>query len=144
MYIYILLYICVCIILHIIPSKTQPQPQTKPRFRLLGHQNTSLRMAQLRVTAPVAAASAMFNNRPLVAMLVPLVQAWALRHGHHAAQLLMPGMAGGGWMCCFFFMRKRMEMGRLTLKNMCLNFHAFDGQQWGCHQHNVSTVGAPW
>lgn len=59
-------------------------------FRLLGHQNTSLRMAQLRVTAPVAAASAMFNNGPLVAMLVPLVQAWALRHGHHAAQLLMP------------------------------------------------------
>lgn len=59
-------------------------------FRLLGRQNTSLRMAQLRVTAPVAAASAMFNNGPLVAMLVPLVQAWALRHGHNAAQLLMP------------------------------------------------------
>ena len=67
----------------------------KPRFRLLGHQNTSLRMAQLRVTVPVAACSAMFNNGPLVAMLVPLVQAWALRHGHHAAQLLMPGIWHG-------------------------------------------------
>jgi len=58
-------------------------------FRIYGHP-TTLQTAQCRITVPVALASAIFNNGPLVAMLVPVVQAWALRHGHHAAQLLMP------------------------------------------------------
>lgn len=68
----------------IIPSIIQ---KSSPRFRILGHP-TTLQTAQCRITIPVALASAIFNNGPLVAMLVPVVQAWALRHGHHAAQLL--------------------------------------------------------
>ncbi|CAK8989801.1 Putative sulfur deprivation response regulator, partial [Durusdinium trenchii] len=58
-------------------------------FRILGHP-AGLRMAQCRITIPVAIASAIFNNGPLVAMLVPVVQAWAQRHGHASGQLLMP------------------------------------------------------
>ncbi|CAE7874327.1 SAC1 [Symbiodinium necroappetens] len=57
--------------------------------RCLGSPRTLL-AAQFRITIPVAVLSAFFNNGPLVAMLVPIVQAWAQRHGHSAAQLLMP------------------------------------------------------
>ena len=57
--------------------------------RCLGTPKTLL-AAQFRITLPVAVLSAFFNNGPLVAMLVPIVQAWAQRHGHSAAQLLMP------------------------------------------------------
>ena len=57
--------------------------------RCLGSPKTLL-TAQFRITVPVAVLSAFFNNGPLVAMLVPIVQAWSQRHGHSAAQLLMP------------------------------------------------------
>ena len=57
--------------------------------RSLGSPKTLL-AAQFRITLPVAVLSAFFNNGPLVAMLVPIVQAWAQRHGHSAGQLLMP------------------------------------------------------
>ncbi len=42
------------------------------------------------LTAPVAALSAVFNNTPLVAMLVPDVSAWARRRGLPASRFLMP------------------------------------------------------
>ena len=57
--------------------------------RCLGNPK-SLKAAQFRITLPVALLSAVFNNGPLVAMLVPVVQAWAQRNGQPPSQLLMP------------------------------------------------------
>jgi di/tricarboxylate transporter len=57
--------------------------------RTLGHPTTSLG-AQLRVTVPVAAASAFLNNTPIVAMLLPVVNDWSRRLSTSLSQLLMP------------------------------------------------------
>lgn len=48
------------------------------------------RRGLLRILGPTAAASAVFNNTPIVAMLVPQVSAWARRHGQPVALFLMP------------------------------------------------------
>ena len=48
------------------------------------------RQGLLRILGPTAAASAVFNNTPIVAMLVPQVSAWARRHGQPVALFLMP------------------------------------------------------
>ena len=44
----------------------------------------------LRILLPTAGASALFNNTPIVAMLVPQVSAWASRHGKSVSLYLMP------------------------------------------------------
>jgi di/tricarboxylate transporter len=44
----------------------------------------------LRILLPTAGASALFNNTPIVAMLVPQVSAWATRHGKAVSLYLMP------------------------------------------------------
>jgi len=46
-------------------------------------------VAQLRLMLPVAAASALFNNTPLVAIMIPIVQSWARKIGFSKTQLLM-------------------------------------------------------
>ncbi len=43
-----------------------------------------------RLLPPVTAASAVFNNTPIVAMLVPQVERWASRHRRSVSALLMP------------------------------------------------------
>ena len=43
-----------------------------------------------RLLVPVAGASAVLNNTPIVAMLVPQVSAWATRRGRSPASFLMP------------------------------------------------------
>ena len=48
-----------------------------------------LAMAQLRLMAPVAVASAFMNNTPLVAIMIPIVQSWAKKIGIPSSQLLM-------------------------------------------------------
>lgn len=44
----------------------------------------------LRLLAPTAAASAVLNNTPIVAMLTPQVSDWAAKRGHSASRYLMP------------------------------------------------------
>jgi di/tricarboxylate transporter len=56
---------------------------------LLGRPRTA-RRAGLRLSAPVAAASAFLNNTPLVAMLLPVVGDWARRIRIPASKLLIP------------------------------------------------------
>ena len=46
--------------------------------------------AQLRLMLPVATASTFFNNTPLVAIMIPIVQLWGKKIGIPASQLLIP------------------------------------------------------
>jgi len=59
----------------------------------------SLRQAQLRMMAPVAAMSAFLNNTPVVAMFIPAVSDWAKRHRLSVSKLMIPlsfaSIAGG-------------------------------------------------
>lgn len=50
----------------------------------------SPRRGLARLLPPVTAASAVFNNTPIVAMLVPQVERWASRHRRSVSALLMP------------------------------------------------------
>jgi di/tricarboxylate transporter len=47
-------------------------------------------MAQLRLMAPVAAFSAILNNTPVVAMMIPAVRDWAKRNNLPVSQLMIP------------------------------------------------------
>lgn len=51
---------------------------------------TSVSLAVLRLTVPVAILSSVLNNTPIVAMLIPEVRAWARRTGLAASRLLIP------------------------------------------------------
>lgn len=57
--------------------------------RLFGRP-TRLPGAQVRLMAPVAALSAVLNNTPLVAMMIPAVADLAKRHGFAASKLMIP------------------------------------------------------
>lgn len=57
--------------------------------RMLGRPN-SLAAAQLRLMLPVSAFSAFLNNTPVVAMMVPIVGAWARRTGISPSKLMLP------------------------------------------------------
>jgi len=46
-------------------------------------------VAQLRLMIPVGIASAFFNNTPLVAIMIPIVQSWAKKINMSDSQLLM-------------------------------------------------------
>ncbi|HET6568586.1 MAG TPA: SLC13 family permease [Rhodothermales bacterium] len=52
--------------------------------------NKHLPIVLLRMMGSIAAISAFVNNTPLVAMLVPRVQAWSERHQVPASKLMMP------------------------------------------------------
>lgn len=47
-------------------------------------------VAHARLLLPAAGASAVFNNTPLVAMLIPDVVSWTRRHGRDASRYLLP------------------------------------------------------
>mmetsp|Transcript_21080 Transcript_21080/g.33987 ORF Transcript_21080/g.33987 Transcript_21080/m.33987 type:complete len:702 (-) Transcript_21080:93-2198(-) len=57
--------------------------------RILGN-SQSPTIALLRLVVPVCVLSAIFNNGPVVAMVVPVVENWAQRAGHPASLFLMP------------------------------------------------------
>lgn len=50
----------------------------------------SIRWAQFRLMAPVMAMSALLNNTPVVAMLIPAVNEWAKRQQISVSKLMMP------------------------------------------------------
>jgi di/tricarboxylate transporter len=59
----------------------------------------SLRQAQLKLMAPVAAMSAFLNNTPIVAIFLPAIDEWAKRYRLSVSKLLLPlsyaAIAGG-------------------------------------------------
>ena len=57
---------------------------------LLGSDRIGPRGQLLRLLTPTAAASALLNNTPIVAMLAPTVLAWARRTGRSPSKYLMP------------------------------------------------------
>ncbi len=57
--------------------------------RLLGRPET-LKAAQLRLMAPVAAMSAFLNNTPVVAMFIPAVSDWAKKNNISPSKLMIP------------------------------------------------------
>ncbi len=57
--------------------------------RILGRPSGE-RSAQLRITAPVSIASALLNNTPIVAMMMPVISDWSRRIGIPASRLLIP------------------------------------------------------
>lgn len=57
--------------------------------RLFGRPKT-LPGAQVRMMAPIAAMSAVLNNTPLVAMMIPAVSDWAKRNRFSASKLMIP------------------------------------------------------
>lgn len=56
---------------------------------LLGHPRT-IRMAQLRIVVPVIGLSGFLNNTPLVATMIPAVNAWAKRLDISPSKLMIP------------------------------------------------------
>jgi len=56
---------------------------------LLGRPRT-LGVAQVRLAAPVAVASALINNTPIVAMFLPVLSDWAKRNNLSVSRLFMP------------------------------------------------------
>ena len=87
--------------------------------RVLG-KPSSLLVAQWRLLIPVALASAFMNNTPIVAMLIPVVEAWAPKIGHSPSKFLMPlsfaSMLGG--MCSMMGTSTNLVVaGLLTKKN---------------------------
>jgi di/tricarboxylate transporter len=52
--------------------------------------NSSPRFSLLRLTAPVAVASAFLNNTPIVAMLIPQVERWSMERRRSPSDYLMP------------------------------------------------------
>lgn len=57
--------------------------------RILGRPTTP-RSAQIRITGPVTIASALLNNTPIVAMMMPIINDWARRIRIPASLLLIP------------------------------------------------------
>jgi di/tricarboxylate transporter len=59
----------------------------------------SLKHAQLKVMAPVAALSAFLNNTPVVAIFIPAIDDWSKRHQLSVSKLMLPlsyaAIAGG-------------------------------------------------
>jgi len=62
---------------------------TKMTAMLLG-KPSALWVAQLRLSVPVAIASALVNNTPIVAMFLPVLSDWAKRHNLSVSRLFMP------------------------------------------------------
>lgn len=70
----------------------------KALMSVLGHPKRAW-VAIIRLTIPVALASAFFNNTPLVAMMIPVIENWCQRTGIPSSKLYMPlsfaSMLGG-------------------------------------------------
>ncbi|MGF1595495.1 MAG: SLC13 family permease [Acidimicrobiales bacterium] len=61
-----------------------------PVARLLGEPGRARGASHLRLLLPTAGASAVFNNTPLVAMLIPDVVTWCRRNDRPASRYLLP------------------------------------------------------
>ena len=83
----------------------------------------SVAEAILRLTLPIAIASAFMNNTPVVALMIPIVERWALRTGYPVSKLLMPlsfaSMLGG--MCTLLGTSTNLILADLASDNVTIN-----------------------
>lgn len=59
-------------------------------FRLILGRQTSVRMARARISFVMFMLSGLFNNTPLVAMIIPIIREWARSRGFAPSLFLMP------------------------------------------------------
>lgn len=76
--------------LYVLARAVERSGALQPIVRLTLGTGRSVRMALVRLTVPVAAASAFLNNTPIIAMLAPQVGEWADQRGDSASRYLMP------------------------------------------------------
>ncbi len=76
--------------LYVLARAVEKSGALQPIVRATLGAGKSVRLALLRLTVPVAAASAFLNNTPIIAMLAPQVDEWADRRGDSASRYLMP------------------------------------------------------
>jgi di/tricarboxylate transporter len=62
----------------------------RPYTRAIMGRSGHTRRPMLRMLAPITTASALMNNIPLVAMMIPEVNSWARKRGSDAARFLLP------------------------------------------------------
>ena len=91
--------------------------------------------AQARLTGPVAALSAVLNNTPVVAMMIPAVVEWTRRYGLSRSRLLMPlsyaAILGGG--CTVIG----------TSTNLIVNGYLIDSHDGGLGLFELAWAGLP-
>ena len=76
--------------LYVLARAVERSGALQPIVRLTLGTGRSVRAALVRLTVPVAAASAFLNNTPIIAMLAPQVGEWADQRGDSASRYLMP------------------------------------------------------
>lgn len=59
-------------------------------YWFLGRNRSALSLKLLRLTVPLATASAFINNTPLVAMAIPVVRSWAEKNRYPLSKFLIP------------------------------------------------------
>ncbi len=95
--------------------------------RLFGRPK-SLPGAQVRMMAPIAALSAVLNNTPLVAMMIPAVSDWARRNRFAASKLMIPlsyaAILGGT--CSLIGTSTNLVVNGLLLEQTSIRFGLFD------------------
>jgi di/tricarboxylate transporter len=77
-------------VLYILAAAASRSGALQPLVRATLSAKASDRTNLSRLLPPVSIASSVLNNTPIVAVLVPELQAWARRHGRNVSRLLMP------------------------------------------------------
>ena len=95
--------------------------------RLFGRPKT-LSGAQFRLMAPITALSAVLNNTPLVAMMIPAVSDWAKRNRFSASRLMIPlsyaAILGG--MCSLIGTSTNLVVNGLLIEQTPIRFGLFE------------------
>ena len=88
----------------------------------------SLSGAQFRLMAPITALSAVLNNTPLVAMMIPAVSDWAKRNRLSASRLMIPlsyaAILGGT--CSLIGTSTNLVVNGLLIEQTQVRFNLFD------------------
>ena len=88
----------------------------------------SLAGAQFRLMAPITALSAVLNNTPLVAMMIPAVSDWAKRNRFSASRLMIPlsyaAILGGT--CSLIGTSTNLVVNGLLIEQTQVRFNLFD------------------
>ena len=88
----------------------------------------SLSGAQFRLMAPITALSAVLNNTPLVAMMIPAVSDWAKRNRFAASRLMIPlsyaAILGGT--CSLIGTSTNLVVNGLLIEQTQVRFNLFD------------------
>ena len=77
-------------VLYVLAAAASRSGAFQPLVRRTLSATASDRANLARLLPPVSLSSSILNNTPIVAVLVPEIQAWARRHGREVPRLLMP------------------------------------------------------